>query len=157
MTVSTLRSALLLCIPALAASVPHAVIPQDDPAPATQEKEKPKAVRVQYLEIVTPDVDATCRVLEKMHGVKFSERVPEFANARTAPLAGGGKIGVRAPGRPDEEPVVRPYVLVEDIDAAFAVAKEAETEVMMAPMEIPKVCKFAIYGQGGIQHGLWQD
>ena len=112
---------------------------------------------MQYLEIVTPDVDAMCGTLEKLHSVRFSKPVAEFGNARTAALEGGGLIGVRAPMREDEEPVVRPYVLVDDIESAVEAARAAGGEIAMPPMEIPKRGKFAIYIQGGIQHGLWQN
>ncbi|MEQ8762718.1 MAG: hydroxylase [Planctomycetota bacterium] len=113
-------------------------------------------MKIHYLEIVTPDVDATCRSLEKQHSVTFGKPVPELGNARTAELRGGGSIGVRAPMREDEESVVRPYILVEDIDAAVDAAKEAGGQIALPPTEIPGRGKFAIYFQGGIQHGLWQ-
>ena len=111
---------------------------------------------VQYLEIVTPDVEATCTALEQLHGVRFGEAIAEFGNARTAALEGGGLISVRAPLRPDEDPVVRPYVMVDDIEAAVEAAKAAGSEIAIPFMEIPGRGKIAIYIQGGIQHGLWQ-
>lgn len=111
---------------------------------------------VQYLEIVTPDVDATCAALEQLHGVSFGEAVAEFGNARTAALESGGRIGVRAPMAEHEEPVVRPYVLVDDIESAVTTAEAAGAEIAMPPTEIPGDGKFAIYILGGIQHGLWQ-
>ena len=55
-----------------------------------------------------------------------------------------------------EEPVVRPYLLVDDIDAAAAEAVEAGGEIAHPAMEIPGHGKFAIFIQGGIHHGLWQ-
>ena len=118
--------------------------------------EQEAAVMIQYLEIVTPDVDATCDALEAMRGVSFGEPVPEFGNARTAPLENGGRIGVRAPMRETENPVVRPYLLVEDIDAAVEVARASGAEIAMTPTEIPGQGRFAIYILGGIEHGLWQ-
>ena len=113
-------------------------------------------MQVHYLEIVTPDVDATCGALEKLHGVSFSAPEAELGNARTAELAGGGLIGVRAPMHEMEEPVVRPYVLVDDIKAAAEAAEAAGGEIAHPPMEIPGHGKFAIYIQGGIHHGLWE-
>ena len=113
-------------------------------------------MQIHYLEIVTPDVDATCDALAKLHGVAFSTPVAELGNARTAALKSGGQIGVRAPMRADEEPVVRPYILVDDIDAATKAAEVAGGEIALPPMEIPDRGKFSIYIQGGIQHGLWQ-
>lgn len=115
-----------------------------------------EAMQVQYLEIVTPEVDATCDALETLHGVTFSKPEAGLGNARTAALAGGGRIGVRAPMRATEEPVVRPYVLVDDIEAAVEAARAAGGEIAHPPLEIPGHGRFAIYVQGGIQHGLWQ-
>jgi hypothetical protein len=58
--------------------------------------------------------------------------------------------------RATEEPVVRPYWLVDDIEAAVAAAAEAGGEIAHPPLEIPGHGTFAIYLQGGIDHGLWQ-
>jgi glycerol-3-phosphate dehydrogenase len=80
-------------------------------------------VQIRFLEIVTPDLDKTCETLAAVHGVTFGEPTPELGNARTASLKGGGVISVRAPMRATESPVVRPYLLVDDIAAAV---KEAE-------------------------------
>jgi predicted enzyme related to lactoylglutathione lyase len=55
-----------------------------------------------------------------------------------------------------EESVVRPYLLVDDIDAAAGAAVESGAEIAHPSMEIPGHGKFAIYIQGGIHHGLWQ-
>ena len=61
-----------------------------------------------------------CAAYEKLHGVSFGEPEAGLGNARTAALANGGMIGVRAPMHETETPVVRPYVLVDDVDAAAA-------------------------------------
>ncbi|MEM6793082.1 MAG: hydroxylase [Acidobacteriota bacterium] len=112
---------------------------------------------VQYLEIVTPAVEETCAALGEAHGVEFSEKIAGFGFARTARLEGGGLIGVRAPLRSTEEPVVRPYLLVDDMPAALAAAEKAGAEVAIPSMEIPGYGSFAIYILGGIEHGLWQN
>lgn len=111
---------------------------------------------IHYLEIVTEDVDAVCAVYEAASGLKFGEPDPGLGNARTAALPGGGMVGVRAPLRASEEPVVRPYWLVEDIEAAVEAAVEAGAELAHPPLEIPGHGTFAIYFEGGNQHGLWQ-
>ena len=113
-------------------------------------------MQVHYLEIVTQEVDATCATYTQLHGVKFGKGDPGLGNARTATLANGGMIGVRAPMHESEEPVVRPYLLVEDIDAATATAVKAGGKIAHPPMEIPGHGRFAIYIQGGNHHGLWQ-
>ena len=66
-------------------------------------------MNIQYLEIVTPDVDAVCATYAQLHGVTFGDADPGLGNARTAPLAGGGLVGVRAPMHETEEPVVRAW------------------------------------------------
>lgn len=152
MTTSTPRSVLASLALAFAACACSTTQPQDDIQEPTEE-----AKLIQYLEVVTPDVNATCDVLEKLHGLSFGEPDVVLGNARTAALKGGGRIGVRAPMREDEHPVVRPYLLVEDIEAAVKAARAAGAEIAIPPMEIPgSGGKFAIYIQGGIEHGLWK-
>lgn len=111
---------------------------------------------IKYLEIVTPDADAVCATLAAVNQVTFSEPVPVLGNARTADLSDGGRVGVRAPMHDQEEPTTRTYWLVDDIDAALATAVENGAEVAVPVMEIPGQGTFAIYFQGGTQHGLWK-
>ena len=113
-------------------------------------------MRIHYLELVTKDVDAVCAAYAVANGVKFGAPDAGLGNARTAALPGGGLVGVRAPLHESEETVVRPYWLVDDIDAAVAAAVAAGGEVAHPPLEIPGRGTFAIYIQGGIHHGLWQ-
>lgn len=115
------------------------------------------AMQVQYLEVVTPDVDATCKALAATHGVTFGDPVMALGGARTAPLGTGGRIGVRGPLRPDEEPVVRPYMLVDDIQAAVKGAEAAGATIALPPMDLPGEGTCAIYILGGIDHGLWEN
>ena len=113
-------------------------------------------MQIHYLEIVTKEVDAVCAAYAAVNGVQFGEPHAGLGNARTAALPDGGLVGVRAPMHDAEEPVVRPYWLVDDIEAAVASAVQAGGEVAHPPMEIPGHGTFAIYIQGGINHGLWQ-
>jgi predicted enzyme related to lactoylglutathione lyase len=113
-------------------------------------------MQIHYLEIVTKEVDAVCAAYEGANGVQFGEPDVGLGHARTAAMPGGGLVGVRSPLRESEEPVVRPYWLVDDIEAALAAAVEAGGEVALPPMEIPGHGTFAIYIQGGIEHGLWR-
>jgi uncharacterized protein len=113
-------------------------------------------MQIRYLEIVTKDVDAVCATYAAANGVQFGKPDAGLGNARTTGLPGGGLLGVRAPLHETEEPVVRPYWLVDDIEASVAAAVEAGGEVAHPPMEIPGHGTFAIYIQGGTHHGLWQ-
>ena len=113
-------------------------------------------MQVHYLEIVTNDVDTLCAAYTAATGAAFGAPDAGLGQARTAPLLGGGLVGVRAPLRPSEAPIVRPYWLVADIEAAVAAVVEAGGVVAVPPMEIPGHGTFAIYLQGGVDHGLWQ-
>lgn len=111
---------------------------------------------VQYLEVVTPDVDEVCQTFAEMHGVSFGPPEPGLGAARTADLVDGGRIGVRAPMADHEDPIVRAYLRVDDIEAAVAAAEAAGAMIAHPPLELPGHGTFAIYIQGGVQHGLWQ-
>jgi uncharacterized protein len=113
-------------------------------------------MQIHYLEIVTKEIEAVCAAYAAANGVQFGEPDAGLGNARTTSLPEGGLLGVRRPLHESEEPVVRPYWLVDDIEAAIAAAVKAGAEVAHPPMEIPGHGKFAIYIQGGIHHGLWQ-
>lgn len=113
-------------------------------------------MQIHYLEIVTPDVDAVCAAYAAAHGVEFDQPDAGLGDARTTTLPGGRLIGVRAPLHPSEQPVIRPYWLVDDIEAAVAAVVEAGAEIAHPPMEIPGHGTFAIYVQGDVHHGLWQ-
>lgn len=129
----------------------------EEPKPTETTTAIESAMDIQYLEIVTPDVDATCATLSELHSVAFGAPEPGFGNARIAMLSNGGRLGVRAPLSGDEgAPLVRPYLRVENIEAAIASAEASGAEFAMLATEIPGHGTFAIYFQGGIQYGLWE-
>jgi len=121
-----------------------------------QDKKKADGMQVYYLEVVTKDVDQVCAAYSAAGGVKFGKPDAGLGGARTAPLPGGGMLGVRAPLRDTEAPVVRPYWLVKDIKAAVAAVQKAGGQVAVEPTGIPGHGTFAIYVQGGVDHGLWE-
>ncbi len=65
-----------------------------------------------------PDRDATCELLEEVHGGPSVELVAAFGGARTALRGGTLAFG----SRETEAPVVRPYLEVVDIEAAAKAA-----------------------------------
>jgi len=113
-------------------------------------------MKVHYLEIVSHDVDAVCKAYEITYSVSFSEPDELLGGARTCTLLDGSIVGVRGPMRDTEEPVVRPYWLVDDIEKAVTNLEATGAQVAMPPMGIPGKGKFAIYLLGSIDHGLWQ-
>jgi predicted enzyme related to lactoylglutathione lyase len=157
-----------MALPGAAIFNPGCAADQDDGARKTEEliegqsnvhdpkSDEGNAMKIYYLEIVTTDVGAACTLYSQMHGVTFGEADQKLGGARTANLAGGGMLGIRAPLRDTEKPVVRPYVLVEDIKASVAAAAESGAEIAIPPTEIAGHGQFAIVIQGGIESGLWQ-
>jgi len=113
-------------------------------------------MQAHYIEIVTEDVDGVCAAYAAMHGARFEEPNAALGNARTAALPGGGSIGVRAPMHETEEATIRPYWLVDDIQAAVQRAEESGAEIALPPMVIAGRGTIAIYIQGGVHHGLWE-
>ena len=150
------RSALLCLATALLASLP-AVFPQARGASDDRAPEKDTTmVDLHFLEIVTPEMDATIELLSELHGVTFSDPQLHFGNSRLATLKGGGRVSVRKPMHDAEQPAVRPYVLVDDVEAAFEAATKAGGQAMVPPMEIPGEGRFALFLLGGIEHGVWE-
>ncbi len=113
-------------------------------------------MKIQYLEIVTPDVKGTIAVFTASNGAAFSNPIAELGNARVAQMPGGGRISVRAPLHDAEDPVTRTYFLTDDIDAATERAVAAGAELAHPVMDIPGQGKFSIIFHGGNQFGYWQ-
>lgn len=113
-------------------------------------------MKIQYLEIVSPDVEAICRDYETTHNVSFAEPDDLLGGARTCSLPDGSIVGVRGPLRKTEDPIVRPYWLVDDIEQALSTLEAQGAEVAVPPLEIPGKGKFAIYIHGSVDHGLWE-
>ena len=113
-------------------------------------------MHIQYLEIVTTDVDTACILYAKIHSVAFGSPDPNLGSARVADMGNGGLLGIRAPMHNAETPLVRPYILVPDIEAAVAAAVSCGAEIIVPPMMITGRGSCAILYQHGIQSGLWQ-
>ncbi len=111
---------------------------------------------VHYLEIVTPDPQATSTFYQKAYGWRFQPMQPELGNAFVAELPGGGLCGIRAPMHEMEKPIVRTYLRVEDVELATKRAEELGAEIALPPMDIPGRGRIAIYFIGGVEQGVWQ-
>jgi predicted enzyme related to lactoylglutathione lyase len=130
--------------------------PDDPPKKNENDTGHGGTMRIHYLEIVTTDVESVCTLYSKMHGATFGGADQNLGGARTARLANGGMLGVRAPMHEGEKPVVRPYILVDDIEGAVAVAARSGAVIAVPPMRIPGRGTCAIVIQHGIESGLWQ-
>jgi len=113
-------------------------------------------LNIQYLEIVTENVDAACDAYATAFGTNFGEPVEVLGNARLAIRPDGSMIGVRAAMSGAETPIVRPYWLVDNIESSVELIVAAGGEIIHPPLELVGYGTFAIYIQGGVQNGLWQ-
>lgn len=111
---------------------------------------------VQYLEIVSNEADTVIGLYESVHGLTFGEPDPSLGQARVATRADGTVVGVREPLAEHEQPVVRAYVAVEDIERAAKKAADHGAIVAFAPTRLGNWGTFAILIQGSTEHGLWQ-
>jgi len=109
-----------------------------------------------YLEIVSDDVDALTGLYHRMHGLSFGPPDPELGQARVARQADGALIGIRKPLAAHEQPIMRTYLAVEDIQQAVKKAEESGATIAYPPTRQGNQGTFAIVIQGDLEHGLWQ-
>jgi len=109
-----------------------------------------------YLEIVCHDVDATTALYQRMHGLSFGPPDPDLGQARVATSEDGSLVGIRKPLAAHEQPIVRTYLVVEDIARAVEAAAAGGAMVAYGPTPQGQRGTFAIVIQGDLQHGLWQ-
>lgn len=111
---------------------------------------------VGYLEIVGDDVDSLTGLYQRMHGLSFGPADPDLGQARVASRADGTLVGIRKPLAAHEQPIVRAYLAVDDIEAAVRKAEESGATIAYPPTRQGQRGTFAIVIQGDLQHGLWQ-
>jgi predicted enzyme related to lactoylglutathione lyase len=91
-----------------------------------------------------------------MHGLSFGPPDPDLGQARVATRVDGALVGIRAPLAAHEQPIMRTYVAVEDIQQAVKAAEEQGATVAYPPTRQGRWGTFAIVIQGGVEHGLWE-
>ena len=111
---------------------------------------------VHYLEIVSNDLDTLTALYERMHGLSFGPPDPDLGQARVATQADGTLVGIRQPLAAHEQPIIRSYLAVEDIQQAVKKAEQHGATVAYPPTRQGQRGIFAIMIQGDVQHGLWQ-
>jgi predicted enzyme related to lactoylglutathione lyase len=110
---------------------------------------------VHYLEIVSTDVDALTELYQRMHGLSFDPPDPDLGHARVAAQADGPLVGIRKPLAEHEQPILRTYIAVEDIQQAIGEAEESGAMIAYPPTRQGHQGTFAIVIKGGVEHGLW--
>lgn len=111
---------------------------------------------VQYLEVVTNELDSTCAFYGAMWGLSFGEEIAALGQARTAKRPDGTLVGIRKPMAEHEAPIIRSYVAVDDIAVAAKAAEEQGAMIAYPPTKQGDYGTFAIVILDGVQHGLWQ-
>jgi predicted enzyme related to lactoylglutathione lyase len=111
---------------------------------------------IHYLEIVSDDVDAQTVLYQRMHGLSFGPPDPDLGQARVADRPDGTLVGIRKPLAAHEQPIMRTYLAVEDIQRALKDAEDSGAIIAYPPTRQGRRGTFAIVIQGGVQHGLWQ-
>jgi predicted enzyme related to lactoylglutathione lyase len=113
-------------------------------------------MKVHYLEIITPNVSSAVAINSQLHNITFSP-APELGNAQIATLPDGSTLGIRPPMHDAEMAVIRPYMLVDDIDAAVKTAEsDGGATIAVPPMVIKGRGRCAIYILDGVEYGLWE-
>ena len=98
---------------------------------------------IYYLEVVTTDVEAACHLYGEAYGWNFEAKGPEWGNSFVATLPNGSLCGIRAPMHEQENPIVRTYLRVTDIETAVQKAGELGAAIALEPMEMPEHGKIA--------------
>jgi predicted enzyme related to lactoylglutathione lyase len=111
---------------------------------------------VHYLEIVSNDVDALAGLYQRMHGLSFGPPDPDLGQARVAAQADGALVGIRKPLAEHEQPIMRTYFEVEDLQQAVKKAEESGATIAYPPTRQGNQGTFAIVIRGDVEHGLWQ-
>lgn len=111
---------------------------------------------IHYLEIVSNDVDALVALYECVHGLSFGPHDADLGQARVATQADGSLIGIRKPLAAHEQPIMRTYLAVDDIEHAAKQSAEAGAFVVYGPTRQGQRGTFAIVIHGDVQHGLWE-
>ena len=68
----------------------------------------------------------------------------------------GSIVRIRAPLADHESPIMRTYVAVEDIAQAVKAAEARGALIAYPPTKQGGAGTFAIFIEGGVQHGLWE-
>jgi predicted enzyme related to lactoylglutathione lyase len=111
---------------------------------------------VHYLEIVSNDIETLVPFYERMHGLTFGPPDADLGEARVATRTDGTLVGIRKPLAAHEQPIMRTYVAVEDIEQAVKKAEDFGAIVAYPPTRQGQRGTFAIVIKGDTQHGLWQ-
>ena len=90
------------------------------------------------------------------NGLSFGPPDPDLGQARVASQADETLVGIRNPLAAHEQPIMRTYLAVEDIEQATKKAEESGAMIAYPPTRQGNHGTFAIVIQGDLEHGFWQ-
>lgn len=128
----------------------------DQRSEADAKQEGNSTMAVHYLEIVSNDADTLTGLYQRMHGLSFGPPDPDLGQARVATQANGTLVGIRKPLAAHEQPIMRTYLAVADIQHAVKKAEDSGATIAYPPTRQGQRGTFAIVIQGEVEHGLWQ-
>src|SRR5918999_3604019 len=105
---------------------------------------------VHYLEIVSNDADSLTQLYQRMHGLSFGPPDPDLGQAWVAARPDGTLVGIRKPLAAHEQPIVRTYLAVEDIQEAVKNAEDSGATIAYPPTRQGQQGTFAIVIQGDV-------
>lgn len=111
---------------------------------------------VHYLEIVSNDVESVTALYQRTHGLSFGPPEADLGQARVAIQEDGTLVGIRKPLAAHEQPIMRTYLAVKDIQQAVKRAERSGATIAYPPTRQGTQGTFAIVIQGDVEHGLWQ-
>jgi len=88
---------------------------------------------VHYLEIVSNDADTLTGLCQRPHGLSFGPPDPDLGQARVATRPDGTLVGIRKPLAAHEQPIVRAYLAVQDIQQAVEKAEDSGATIAYRP------------------------
>ena len=79
------------------------------------------------------DVDALTALYQRMHDLSFASPDADLGQARVATRADGTLVGIRKPLAAHEQPIMRTYLAVEDIQQAVKKAEDSGATIAYPP------------------------
>src|SRR5688500_13882639 len=99
---------------------------------------------VHYFEIVSNDVDTLTGLYQGVYGLSVGAPDPDLGQARVATRPDGTLVGIRKPLAAHEQPIMRSYRAVEDIQQAVKKAEDSGATVAYPPTRQGQRGTFAI-------------
>lgn len=122
------------------------------------ERDSYQAGTPNWIDIGTPDPDATANFYSQLFGWQVDDPSPDpsYGGYRMARRNGRSVAGI-GPAQAEGTPWWTTYVSVDDADATAKAVREAGGQVIAEPFEIGTFGKMAVFADpGGAQFSVWQ-